>query len=445
MIPKKVEKGDVIQISIIYLDKTTTTIDFDINKPLLNILQIVSKEYPNIIQIYENEIDGIIYTTQIINVNIRIKSIFETDYALVFGTSGSLRAIFHGNVMLQGNFNKVIFLQDCEFCGYFSAIECNFYDNVFFDNTIFKGYVYFSKSQFNKTACFYGVTFEKTPNFSQAIFNGNLNFINTKLNFDINEYKESIKQQLKRQAELYGSARQNTNLMLQRIPILEKIANDFRDSFRSFKSALIKDNNLLDASNYHKIELYFKEIELDSKKPKPFSKEWIDFWQLKFYRLTSNHHTDLLKSFNSLIILIGIFVIFGLCIVVGFNKCLGFCDSNPHAIIEFYNTHIKNAVINYKWIAFGCNALLSLAFVFLFCICQICGIARKIALWICYPLTFAMLISSPKYLIPAIGIFTDRRISLDPLVINGSLYTIFFGFMIYSFIKTLRKNSIIPN
>ncbi|MEE6620391.1 hypothetical protein VWN47_10825, partial [Campylobacter jejuni] len=37
---------------------------------------------------------------------------------------------------------------------------------------------------------------------------------------------------------------------------LDKFANDFRDSFRTFKNALIKDNNLLDASNFHKYELY---------------------------------------------------------------------------------------------------------------------------------------------------------------------------------------------
>ncbi len=309
--------------------------------------------------------------------------------------------------------------------------------NLYFNNSTFKDYVDFHESKFNQTACFYGVTFEKVPNFSQTIFNGNLNLVNSKLNFGFKECKEAVENELDRRTII-------TSIPNAKFPVLYEVANDFRDSFRIFKSSLIKDNNLLDASNYHKIELYFKEIELDSKNPKFFSKEWIDLWQLRFYRLTSNHHTDLLKSFNSLIVLIGIFVLFGLGIVVGFNKCLGFYDSNPHAMIEFYNAHIKNAVINDKYIAFGFNAFLSIAFMFLFCICQICGIVRKIALWICYLLTFAMLISSPKYLIPAIGIFTDRQILLDPLAINGSLYTIFFGFMIYSFIKTLRKNSIIP-
>ena len=411
---QKTETSNVIQISIIYWDKTTKIIDFNPNESLLKILQTVSKEYPNIIQIYENEIEGIVYTTQIINVNIRIKSIFETDYALVFGTSGSLRAIFHGNVMLQGNFNKVIFLQDCEFCGYFSAIECNFYDNVFFDNSIFKGYVYFSKSQFNKTACFYGVTFEKTPNFSQAIFNDNLNFINTKLNFDINECKESIKQQLKRQAELYGSARQNTNLMLQRIPILEKIANDFRDSFRGFKSALIKDNNLLDASNYHKIELYFKEIELDSKKPKPFSKEWIDLWQLKLYRLTSNHHTDLLRIFSCIVILIGCFA------------------TTLFFIKDYGNPKIWYGIF---WATFGVVSIFTA-----FDKIRYLGFFTLLSLVPC-----AWLISySPKYIFGVASLFGNNCNSIF-LNFAFSIYTILFILLIFSLQKTARRNSIIPN
>ena len=49
---------------------------------------------------------------------------------------------------------------------------------------------------------------------------------------------------------------------------LDNFANDFRDSFRGFKSALIKDNNLLDASEFHRCELYCKEIELYSKETK---------------------------------------------------------------------------------------------------------------------------------------------------------------------------------
>ena len=42
------------------------------------------------------------------------------------------------------------------------------------------------------------------------------------------------------------------------------------------KNTLIRQNNLLDASQWHKLELYAKEIELDSKKPSILSRDWID-------------------------------------------------------------------------------------------------------------------------------------------------------------------------
>ena len=46
------------------------------------------------------------------------------------------------------------------------------------------------------------------------------------------------------------------------------IANDYRDSFRLIKNNLLKNNNTLDASQHHKMELYCKEIELESKEQK---------------------------------------------------------------------------------------------------------------------------------------------------------------------------------
>ena len=103
---------------------------------------------------------------------------------------------------------------------------------------------------------------------------------------------------------------------------LTHFANDFRDSFRIFKSALIKENNNLDASEFHKLELYCKEIELGEsihtggiqaqseedvrKNTKPF-KESIDWFLLKFYRKLSEHHTDLLRVLNNLILLIALY------------------------------------------------------------------------------------------------------------------------------------------
>ena len=364
----------------------------------------------------------------------------QKDYSyLTFIRCKFLNPIYLPNY--EKTINHIIEMKDCIFCENV-VINKVFNENIHFNNSTFKKYADFHESEFNKTACFYGVTFEKTPNFSQVIFKGNLNLVNSNLNFDFNECEKIFDKELSIHEEKETDIQNLTPKLSNKAPY--KIASDFRDSFRGFKNALIKDNNLLDASNYHKIELYFKEIELKHKKPKIFSKEWIDLWQLKLYRLTSNHHTDLLKAFNSLMILIGVFALFGFLIMCLFNAYYGFYKYNPHSMIEFYNAHIANFVLNNMPIMVIANTILSFFWLFIFLICQICDLIRKIVILLCYLATFSLLILSPKYLIPAIGIFTDKRILLDPLSINGGLYTIFFGFIVYSFIKTARRNSIIP-
>ena len=184
-----------------------------------------------------------------------------------------------------------------------------FLDNVYFNNSHFKGYADFHECEFEKTACFYGATFEKSPNFSQAIFKENLNFVNVKCDFEFENLKERIKQEKEQDSK----------------KTLDKFANDFRDSFRLIKNALVKDNNLLDASNFHKYELYCKEIELeqmwhkqgktaeteaDIKRNTHKFRDYIDCLLLGFYRKLCEHHTDFLKVFNNLILLIVLYALF---------------------------------------------------------------------------------------------------------------------------------------
>ncbi|EAI2978200.1 hypothetical protein E2809_06285 [Campylobacter coli] len=187
--------------------------------------------------------------------------------------------------------------------------NAHFEDNAYFNNSEFYNYADFHECEFEKIACFYGVKFDKTPNFSQAIFKGNLNAVNTNLNFTFDDLQERIKQEYK-----------DFNKTKEKKP-LDKIANDFRDSFRNFKSALIKDNNLLDASNFHKYELYCKEIELKEnwkkkeakttpQKNSLYLKYFIDSLLLGFYRKLSDHHTDFLKVFNNIILLVALYGFF---------------------------------------------------------------------------------------------------------------------------------------
>lgn len=191
----------------------------------------------------------------------------------------------------------------CNFKNKTTFQACTFKAFCNFESSIFENFVSFDKSIFLDRVNFYNTHFHKIPNFSQVIFKENLNAINAKLNFTFNKLEDKIRQDKKP---------------------LDKFANDFRDSFRTFKNALIKDNNLLDASNFHKYELYCKEIELKEswnklkkvdidedidQNNKNYSK-LMDFLLLGFYRKLCDHHTDFLKVFNNLILLIALYALF---------------------------------------------------------------------------------------------------------------------------------------
>ncbi|HEH5541581.1 TPA: pentapeptide repeat-containing protein [Campylobacter coli] len=195
-----------------------------------------------------------------------------------------------------------------------NLFNAKFQNDIYFDNSIFYNYADFHACEFKKIASFYGVKFEKTPNFSQAIFKGNLNVVNTNLNFTFCDLQEKIVQE-------YEDFNKDKKEEYQKS--LDKFANDFRDSFRTFKNVLIKDNNLLDASNFHKYELYCKEIELNSNdilskyerdevfdKLSSYLKQKVDWCLLLFYRKLSDHHTDLLKVLNNFFILIAVYYVY---------------------------------------------------------------------------------------------------------------------------------------
>ncbi|ENU5548396.1 pentapeptide repeat-containing protein [Campylobacter jejuni] len=203
----------------------------------------------------------------------------------------------------------------CNFKNKTTFQACTFKAFCNFESSIFENFVSFDKSIFLDRVNFYNTHFHKIPNFSQVIFKENLNAINTKLNFTFNKLEDKIRQ---------GDIDFSENKIKQDKKPLDKFANDFRDSFRTFKNALIKDNNLLDASNFHKYELYCKEIELKEswnklkkvdidedidQNNKNYSK-LMDFLLLGFYRKLCDHHTDFLKVFNNLILLIALYALF---------------------------------------------------------------------------------------------------------------------------------------
>lgn len=313
--------------------------------------------------------------------------------------------------------------------------NAHFQDNAYFNNSHFKDSADFHECEFEKTACFYGVKFDKIPNFSQVQFRGSLNAVNANLNFDF----ESLENKIKQEHTKYNK-KENANKPL------AHFANDFRDSFRIFKNTLIKDNNLLDASNFHKYELYSKEIELDSKKTKTL-RDKVDKWQLWFYRKLCDHHTDILKSFHSLMLVIGLFGLVSLGVIAGFDYCLGYKPilSHLYMIKEIYDAHIQSFIKTHTLYTFAFNIFI-LAFYLVILVCLISvKYLREVFIGVSYFIVISILLISPKILIPAMGIFTDKRVLLDPLSTLGGIYTIVFGFVLFSFIKTIRKNSIVPS
>lgn len=203
--------------------------------------------------------------------------------------------------------------------------EENSIQNISICNNLFTKEAYFNANSFNyeciffknsfENLSFYEANFEKSFIFFQNTIKGNLNAINANLNFTFDNLEEKIEQE-------YEEFNKNKKEEDQKS--LDKFANDFRDSFRTFKSALIKDNNALDASNFHKYELYCKEIELKEswnklkkvdidedidQNNKNYSK-LMDFLLLGFYRKLCDHHTDFLKVFNNLILLIALYALF---------------------------------------------------------------------------------------------------------------------------------------
>ena len=187
------------------------------------------------------------------------------------------KCIFKSNINIKDAKFKNFTFKECTVFGDFIANDCIFKNVIFknnkfygftnFKNTIFKDNVYFNNSEFNKfadfheckfkkIASFYGIRFHKTPNFSSVTFLEKPILINMK--FDSHSFS-SIKQdcddEIKRRFE--------NNKEATEAEFYPKVYSDFRNSFSILKHMLNQNENLIDASNHHKAELYCKEMGLD--------------------------------------------------------------------------------------------------------------------------------------------------------------------------------------
>ena len=229
------------------------------------------------------------------------------------GTKFNKAIISETNFENKADFSNAIFNEKAYFRNaiFTKTAKLNnilFKNNAYFKNTLFKDFVDFGETNFENNANFYSANFEKPVNFSSIIFNDALNFVNAKTDFTYEELKKFIEDT-------------NTNNIEKCI----SATNDFRDGFRLMKHALNNKGNALDASLFHRLELYCKELELeftlenakdknsenDKEEAKPKSKSrielFLDLITLKLYRNTSDHHTNLFQIINFAILSIAVY------------------------------------------------------------------------------------------------------------------------------------------
>ena len=316
-------------------------------------------------------------------------------------------------------FNKIKFLNiDCKNTKNYIFENLTFKDTLsfeilninelVFDNVIFKGIVTFNETRLNNK-----------PHFINCTFSNQFNIEHKHIQYSYEEIKKT----------------QDYNQLL-----------NYRDLFRKLKSNRIAHHNLIDASELHSQELYARELELKHKEPKTL-KDKVDKWQLWLYRKLCDHHTDILKSFHSLMLVIGLFGLVSLGVIVGFDYCLGYKPilSHLYMIKEIYDAHIQFIIKIHTLCTFLFNIFILGVYLLMLFISIKWKIPRRFLIGVSYAIVICILLVSPKILIPAMGIFTDKRALLDPLSTLGGIYTIIFGFVLFSFIKTIRKNSIVPS
>ncbi|EDP4348133.1 hypothetical protein GZ498_000957 [Campylobacter jejuni] len=158
--------------------------------------------------------------------------------------------------------------KDCIFENKVDFHNSKITNNIYFNNAHFKDYVDFHECEFEKTASFYGVRFEKVPNFSACYFKEpkavNLTNANIdKLDFkSLEQYIEDNYKDESYKNETKGIQDEKEIFKIQNEHQL-RYAKNLKDSFRVIKDVLITQNNKLEVQEWHKLELYAKEKELE--------------------------------------------------------------------------------------------------------------------------------------------------------------------------------------
>lgn len=288
--------------------------------------------------------------------------------------------------------------------------------NIRIRQTTFEGSADFHHSSFEGIFDLYGSEFYQIPDFSGCVYGVHTNLVGTIIPIQYEAVRDWIYQKQETRKKFFKEDWSYKDFSY-------LVCSDYQDNFRGLKYLCLKESNILGSSQYHMAELYCKEIELNFK-PNKSLREWIDWFQLFFYRLTSDHHTDLLKIIGWVIVCIGIFGVsyFGFKLIqdfsilsqlnpygltlsfVGSILALPFCATTQKPFFEFRRYLIILSSISTLWIA-------------------------------CY---------KPILIFGAINLIDKSpRSGLENFFLV--LYTLMMILLLFSLQKTARKNSIVPS
>ncbi|EMN6998203.1 pentapeptide repeat-containing protein [Campylobacter coli] len=396
--------------------------------------------------------------------------------------------IFH-NV----EFNKINFIHNDDI-----NVESNV-ESYVFRNAVFKDALSFK-----------GMEFERLR-FDNVLFNGVVTFSNTKLNTKPQFINCTFSNQFNIEHQYIKYSDKDIENKINNIQDKNdkfRVLLNLRDLFRKLKSNRIAHHNLIDASELRTQELYARELELKYKENKSL-REKIERWQLVFYRKLCDHHTDLLKAFHNLLIVVMLFGIFSFALDkfkqpshiendIKYNIVK--VDSNENYIFKEHNKttynllslnieqesdkFIKNDFVymivflilvllllsfNIFTSIYIFGSILYLIFSFLDLLALYTHIAvivffvlfalkfillddrqrykRGIVVAISYTVCIFTLLVKPSLLLPALGSFLDKDSNATyPLLLSLSVvYFMFAVLILFSLQKTARKNSIVPS
>lgn len=264
-------------------------------------------------------------------------SFCETEF---FGVARFDRSKFNKSLSMHGSiFHKEVCFDESKFREVVSFSDVTFNENVSLMQTKFFKDVQFDKAKVYKSIDFYNALFGSNISFKSTEFKSFINFNNVKFkhipilgaalihpNTLINiAYVDIEKTEIK---EIDNSL----NIYDEKLDFLPKFMafelcrdklltlTNIMETCRIFKDILLKENNIINATAYKKIELYINELEYfykDNPKLNSFDdietdnisslklRDKIDWWFLKLNRTTSDHHTDFLKIFLFTLSVIG--------------------------------------------------------------------------------------------------------------------------------------------